>query len=1149
VIRNLKERIAQIKKSLPEGVVMETFYDRTKVVNNAINTVSVNLLEGALIVIFILVLFLGHLRAGLIVASVIPLSLLFAVIMMRLFGVSGNLMSLGALDFGLIVDGAVIIVEAVMFQLITSKKITGNITLTRVQMDEEVAGASGKMMSAAVFGQVIILIVYLPILSLAGVEGKMFKPMAQTVSFALLGAFLLSVTYVPMITSLLMKRKIHHKQNISGRIMEALQRWYKPLLGKMLVIPKMIVAITVILFATSLLVLKGLGGEFIPELEEGDFAVDGRIITGSSLSQSVKISLQAASLLQKSFPEVEKIVTRIGSSEIPTDPMPVEMTDIIILLKPKSQWTSAKTSDELAEKMRKALEDIPGLSTGFQFPIQMRFNELISGARQDVVCKIFGENLDTLAAYAAKLGRIINSVNGATDLYLETVTGLPQIVVKFNRQVMAHYRLNIDEANEVIQAAFAGQSAGLVYENERRYDLVVRLKENIRTDVSAVENLLIPVPGGTQVPLSQVAKIEITEGPSQIQRENAARRIIAGFNVRERDVQSVVEELDKKVNAQLHLPAGYYINYGGQFEHLAEARNRLTIAVPIALLLIFIILWFAFRSLKNVLLIFSAIPLSAIGGILFLWLRDMPFSISAGIGFIALFGVSVLNGIVLITEFTRLRRQGIPDLNQIVMEGTSMRLRPVLMTASVASLGFLPMAISHSAGAEVQRPLATVVIGGLITATFLTLIVLPVLYVWLHKPKRTGKKTMATVALLAGLALSLPADAQNRMTLDQVLQQASAQNMSLQADRKGTEYWRQLQTATTDLPHTQLGAEYGKLNSVFNDTRFFISQSFSLPVVYRHQRDYYRAGEQAALAQVNLKQQELHKQVKTVFYNLVDLLERQKLLQRLDSTYSRFMDAATLRLKTGESNILEKSAAEAQVLQLKLQQREVMADIRRWQQQLQWLLNTGDSILPSYEVAKKPATLNIDTSSVSNHAAVQWQQEQVKLSGAQVNLERSKLNPEFTVGYSNMSIKGYQSKDGVTQQFYDGGDRFSIYQLTLGLPIFSKVTKARIRAARVHEEMAQLQVSITKGLLNSQWMQLTEEFKKFSEQVNYYEQNGLPQAELMTRNARLAFEKGSINYVEWTMLMSNAVNIELGYLQTLHSLNETIIELEYLTGK
>jgi cobalt-zinc-cadmium resistance protein CzcA len=1148
VIRDLKERIEQVKKSLPEGVVMETFYDRTKVVNNAISTVTVNLLEGALIVILILVLFLGHFRAGIIVASVIPLSLLFAVIMMHIFGISGNLMSLGALDFGLIVDGAVIIVEAVMFQLMGSKQFAGIQSITQQQMDTAVAESSGKMMSAAVFGQIIILIVYLPILSLSGVEGKMFRPMAQTVAFALLGAFLLSVTYVPMITSLALSKKLLQKRNISERMMEGLQRWFSPFLQRMLRVPKLVVLTVVILFVASLFVLNRLGGEFIPELEEGDFAVDTRLYTGSSLTESIKVSQQAAGLLAKRFPEVEKIVTRIGSSEIPTDPMPIEMGDIIILLKPKSEWTTVSNFDDLADTMQKVLKEIPGFSSSFMFPIQMRFNELISGARQDVVCKIFGENLDSLALYIEKLGRIIHTVPGAADVYLEQVTGLPQIVVKYNRSVMAHYRLNIADVNEVIQTAFAGKSAGLIYENERRYELVVRLQEDIRTDISAVENLLIPVPGGTQVPLSQVATVEIVDGPAQIQRENAARRISAGFNVRDRDVQSVVEELDEKVTRQLKLPAGYYIQYGGQFQNLSEARIRLLVAVPVALLLIFIMLWFAFRSFKNVILIFSAIPLSAIGGILFLWLRDMPFSISAGIGFIALFGVSVLNGIVLITEFNRLYQQGMPDLKQIVMEGTSMRLRPVLMTASVASLGFLPMAISRSVGAEVQRPLATVVIGGIITATLLTLVVLPVLYVWLHKQKRSGSKITAVV--IAAILLPAVSPAQSKkMTLDAMLEQAVTQNISLQAERKNSEYWKQLQTATTDLPHTSLGAEYGKINSVFNDTRLFISQSFSLPVVYRRQRDYYRANEQAAGARSLLRQQELSKEVKTVFYNLVDLLERQKMLLRLDSTFSRFSDAAALRLKTGESNMLEKSSADAQVLQIKLQQQEVDADIRREQQQLQWLLNTGDSILPDYNVARKTASLEMDTALVQNHPALQYQQEQVKIAGAHTNVERSRLNPEFTLGYSNMSIRGYQTKDGITQQFYDGGDRFSVYQLTLGLPLITKATRAKIRAAKVQEEAAQLQANATSRYLTSQWMQLHSAYKKFVQQVNYYEQTGLPQAALINRNARLGFEKGSINYVEWSLLMSNAVTIELGYLEAVHALNETIIELEYLTGK
>ena len=1153
VIKRVKEKIQQIQKTLPEGVMIESFLDRTKMVNNAIGTVEKNLIEGALIVVFVLVLFLGNLRAGLVVASVIPLSMLFAIILMNVFGVSGNLMSLGAIDFGLIVDGAVIIVEAVMHRLSRSKHFADVRMLNQAKMDEEVEASASKMMNAAIFGQIIILVVYLPIYSLQGIEGKMFRPMAQTVTFALLGAFLLSFTYVPMITSLFLSKKMSHKKTFSDRMMAWLERVYQQSLQKMLRYPKIIIGSSLVLFVVSILIFSRLGGEFIPDLEEGDFAVETRVLTGSNINTSVHTLTQAAHILKSRFPEVQKVVGKNGSSEIPTDPMPIEASDMMVILKDKREWTSAKSFDELAEKMSKALQDIPGATFGFQYPVAMRFNELISGARQDVVCKIFGEDLDTLAQYANKLGAIVKGVKGATDLYVETVTGIPQILISYNRGAMAQYGLNIEEINRVVNTAFAGQSAGLVYEGERRFDLVVRLEGSQRQDVTDVQNLLIPTPKGAQIPLSQVATVEIKEGPNQIQREDAKRRIIVGFNVRGRDVQSIVEELNNKIAKQVRLPAGYYITYGGQFQNLTEARQRLSIAVPAALLLILVMLYFAFGKLKYGLLIFSAIPLSAIGGILFLWLRGMPFSISAGIGFIALFGVSVLNGIVLIAEFTRLKHQGIHDIKEIIMEGTRIRLRPVLMTASVASLGFLPMALSQGAGAEVQRPLATVVIGGLITATFLTLVVLPVLYMWFEKskPLKGGASKVLPVILL--LVLCKPAFSQTpgskKMSLEQMLQQAGAHNLGLQASRSGAGYWKQLQSATAELPRTQFGAEYGNINSSQNDTRFYINQSFDLPVVYRRQKEYYQAHEQSVLTQTALKQQELHKEVKTVFYDMVDLLERQRLLVHLDSVYSRFLEAATLRLKTGESTILEKSNAEAQMQQLRLQQDQVTTDLRIEQQRLQWLLNTRDNLLPDYTRLQKQSEWINDTASIATHPAVQLQQQQVKVSAAQTNIEKAKLTPEFMLGYSNQSIIGYQSKDGINQQYYGGGDRFNIYQLSVGLPLFNKAVKARIRAGKLNEETAKMEADATSQYLVSQWQQLSEDYKKYANQVRYYEQSGLQQAALITRNARLGFEKGDVSYVEWTLQMNNAVNIELGYLQAVHSLNNTIIELEYLTGK
>jgi len=728
VIKNVKERIAQIQKTLPEGVMIEPFLDRTKMVNNAIGTVEHNLIEGALIVVFVLVLFLGNLRAGLLVASVIPLAMLFAVIMMNMFGVSGNLMSLGALDFGLIIDGAVIIVESVMHKLNHNKEFAVINRMDQRGMDKAVNESASRMMNSAVFGQIIILVVYLPIFTLQGIEGKMFRPMAQTVAFALMGAFILSLTYIPMMSALVLSKNIRHTPGFSDRIMAKIAKAYRRALGKVLGVPKTALAAVVCLFFLAVIVLTSLGGEFIPALEEGDFAVDTRVLTGSSLTVTIATTQKAAHILKTQFPEVEKVVTKIGSGEVPTDPMPMDASDMMVILKPKNEWSSADTFDELAEKMGKALAVIPGITAGFQFPVQMRFNELMTGARQDVVCKIFGEDMDTLAGAAAQLGEIVSKIRGARNVYVEAVGGVPQIVIRYNRDAIAEYDLNIAEVNAVVNTAFAGQVAGMLFEGEKRFDVVVRVSGDQKRSLADIRNLLVPMRNGTQVPLYQLADVAVRSGPNQIQREDTRRRIVVGFNVRGRDVESIVSELQKKVGQQIRFPSGYYITYGGAFENLNAAKQRLMVAVPVSLLLILLLLYFAFKSLRYGLLIYSAIPLSAIGGIFFLALRGMPFSISAGVGFIALFGVSVLNGIVLIAEFANLKRAGMSNLKEIVLTGTEARLRPVLMTAFVASLGFLPMAVSNGAGAEVQRPLATVVIGGLLIATLLTLFILPVLY-------------------------------------------------------------------------------------------------------------------------------------------------------------------------------------------------------------------------------------------------------------------------------------------------------------------------------------------------------------------------------------------------------------------------------------
>lgn len=756
VSKNVKERINQIQKSLPEGVVIEPFIDRTNLVDRVEGTIARNLIEGGLIVIFVLVIFLGNWRAGLVVASVIPLSMLFAFGMMKTFGIDGNLMSLGAIDFGMIVDSAVIIVEAVVTHINTGHFSQPEVraaylaqcqnggaaipfALTQKQMDEEVHFSASRIRQSAAFGEIIIMIVYIPLMTLVGIEGKMFRPMALTVFFAILGAFILSLTYVPMASSLMLSRKVHTRKTFSDRVIEKLQAWYRPVLDWVLARNKDVITGAVALFCVSVVGFKFLGGEFIPSLEEGDFAVEMSMSQGTSLSQMVESCTKAEKLLKKEYPEIKQVVSRIGSAEIPTDPMPVERADIMIALKPKAEWTSAKTTPELMEKMEETLSAIPGLEAEISQPIQMRNNELLTGIKQDVAIKIFGDDLDVLTQQAGKVKKMIEDVPGVSGIFVEEVAGLPQIQVKYNHEKMAAYGVSVDDISEILETTFAGAVAGSLYDGDKKFDIVLRMDPSQR-NVESLEQLSIPLKNGTNIPLSQVADIDYSPAPAQVSHEDGARRIYVGFNVKGRDVQSTVEDIQEILDEKLKLPDGYYYNYGGEFENLQSATNRLMVVIPIALVIILLLLYATVKNFRESLFVFSAIPLAAIGGVWALWLRGMPFSISAGVGFIALFGVAVLNGIVLIGQMNQMQREektadklsafsGVTELiHHRIIESCMVRLRPVLMTALVASMGFLPMALSQGDGAEVQRPLATVVIGGLITSTLLTLLVLPAIY-------------------------------------------------------------------------------------------------------------------------------------------------------------------------------------------------------------------------------------------------------------------------------------------------------------------------------------------------------------------------------------------------------------------------------------
>ncbi|MBU6157540.1 MAG: CusA/CzcA family heavy metal efflux RND transporter [Bacteroidetes bacterium] len=1144
VIQNIKERIAQINKMLPEGIIIDAFLDRTKMVNNAINTVTKNLTEGALIVVFVLVLFLGNFRAGFLVASVIPLSMLFAVIMMNLFGVSGNLMSLGALDFGLIVDGAVIIVEAVMHRLSHSKHFLNVNRLTQTQMDAEVQDSASRMMTSAVFGQIIILLVYLPIFSLHGIEGKMFKPMAQTVAFSLAGAFLLSLTYIPVMSTLFLQKNISHQPTFSDKWMYRLERFYQSMLIKSIRNQKQIILSVILLLAGAGVLLTQLGGEFMPKLPEGDFAVEVRVLSGSNLGTSIDAVSKASKLLLNQFPEIEKIVTKTGNSEIPTDPMPIDASDMIVVLKGRKEWTSGKTYEELETKMSDALKDIPGVNFSFQYPVAMRFNELISGARQDVVCKIFGDNLDTLSAYGQRLGNICNAVQGSSGLYVETVSGLPQIVVKYNRAAMAQYGLNINHVNNVINAAFAGQSAGMVYEGEKRFDLVVRLAGEKRKNLSDVQHLLIATPQGKQIPLYAVADIVMTEGVNQIQRENSHRRIMVGFNVRGRDVQSMVHELQQRVAQQIKLPVGYYITYGGAFENLEAAKSRLYVAVPVALVLIFLMLFFAFGSVRQSWLIYSAIPLSAIGGVFALGIRGMSFSISAGVGFIALFGVAVLNGIVLVGEFNRLKASGMKDLRRIVMMGTKVRLRPVLMTAFVASLGFLPMAISTGEGAEVQRPLATVVIGGLLIATFLTLFVLPILYILFERNNMVKLKSIPknTLVITAIFFFSTSVHAQTPISLQAAIDTALKNNLSVKTEKLRADYQKILIRTSKDIPPTNFVGEYGQINSFYRDAKLGFSQAIQFPNVYATKNALLTQEWKHSFLGIAVREKNLKKEVATLYYELLYLQKKRKLFMKIDSLYSEYYKRAVIRLRSGETNILEKITADNQRNQAVLQLSQLEKDMQIVQLKFQLLLNTDTTFFPSDQVSAEAYFTTADTMMPSQHPTLIYAKQKTDMAIALTNLEKSKRFPELNVGYNIMGMRGV----GADNILYDRNLRFQSVQLGLGVPLFTQAIKAKISAAKLNETITRMEYDANLKSFNQYYRSVLLEYKKYTDAVHFYETVGLNNAETIIKTADAQFAKGEINYLEWVMLMNESVKLQSEYVETVYNRDKMRIELNFL---
>jgi cobalt-zinc-cadmium resistance protein CzcA len=1150
VIERIKERIAQVEQSLPEGVKITPFLDRTELISETTATVSENLILGGLIVIFVLVLLIGNFRSGLIVASVIPLSMLFALGMMNLFGVSANLMSLGAIDFGIIIDGAVIIVEFTLYQLTKKSTVLNKLTGAEraAKVDELTIQSSSRMMRSAIFGQIIILIVFIPILSLTGIEGKMFTPMALTFMFAMLGAMILCLTYVPMISSVLLKGDLKQRNGVSAKIMNFFNRIYEPTIRFALRRKLLVLGVAGGLFIFALILFLRMGGEFIPQLDEGDFAIHPLVKPGTSLSQTIETNTRLEGILVNEFSdEVKQVVSRIGTGEVPNDPMSMEMSDIIIILHDKDNWTKAETKDELGEKMQEAMSVFPGVNFAFSQPIEMRFNELMTGVRSDVAIKIYGDDLDVLFEQGNEAAGIIRGIQGAADINVEQITGLPQMVVEYERNKIAQYGLAIEDVNQTIQTAFSGGKTGVVFEGERRFDLVVRLQEPFRKDIQNLKDLYISLPNGSQVPLEQIATIDYQEGPAQISRDDTRRRIVVGVNVRDRDVESLVNEIRSELEASLDLPAGYYVTYGGAFENLQRAKDRLSIAVPIALALIFLLLYFNFSSVKETLMVFSAIPLAAIGGVFALWIRGIPFSISAGVGFIALFGIAVLNGIILISFFKQLKEDGVTDIDQRILQGTRQRLRPVLLTAITDALGFLPMALSASAGAEVQRPLATVVIGGLISATLLTLVVLPVLYrifdektTWSFRSPKVAAPMVLVIGLMFGAHTQVFSQSNSQLTLDEAIEMALQNNLKIEAASERVRSQEALSRSRIDIGDTEFFFSRSEFDPDQNlgVESYGISQELPFPTEFINQRKVGNAEIDLQEAGLSLTKAELIKRVRKAYYRVAYGHQQIEILNELSDVYQRFIKAAELRYETGETGKLELTAArsrfrttEAELMKAESNLNQYYLELRRW-------TYAKDSVQlenVSVEQLANNFINGLNQMSLNVNPELNYLKGQSRVAEAELGLQRSQWLPELNLQYKMQEVAG--------------NDGFYGFHIGLKVPLWFTAQHQRSRAARLESKAMSMEVQDYQFELQTRTEQLQSELEQLRIQVEFYQNEQIELAEELINTAQKSFEGGGINYVTYVNYLDEATEIKQNYQQVLLEYLQQVAEWQYLNGQ
>lgn len=1130
VTKELEARVERVQKMLPEGVRVEPYLNRSELVDRNISTVIRNLIEGALIVFIVLIIFLGNVRAGLIVASVIPLAMLFAFILMRVFGVSANLMSLGAIDFGIVVDGSIVILEG-MLAHIYSRRLMGR-TLSAEEMDREVEAGAGHVARSATFAVLIILIVFFPLLTLTGIEGKYFTPMAKTLVFCIIGALILSLTYVPMMASLFLKRTISSKPTFADRFFGKLNGVYRRTLHFCLRHIWGTIACSFAALAVSLFLFTRLGAEFIPTLDEGDFAMQMTLPAGSSLTHSIELSKQAEETLMKSFPEIKHVVAKIGTAEVPTDPMAVEDADIMIVMKPFKEWTSASSRAEMVEKMKASLEPITGAEFNFSQPIQLRFNELMTGAKADIAIKLYGEDMAELYKKAKEASLFVEQVPGAADVIVEQAMGLPQLVVHYDRAKIARYGMNIEELNTIIRTAYAGEAAGVVFENERRFDLVLRLDNDKVADLN-LDKLFVRTAEGIQIPVSEVATIELVNGPLQINRDATKRRIVIGVNVRDADIQKVVRTIQETLDKHIKLEPGYYFEYGGQFENLQNAIDTLTIVIPVALSLILLLLFFAFKSVTYSLVVFSTVPLSLIGGILALWLRGLPFSISAGVGFIALFGVAVLNGILMINHFNNLRKQTKYQMttNRILAKGCPHLLRPVFLTGLVASLGFVPMAIAKSAGAEVQRPLATVVIGGLIVSTILTLIIIPVFYRLVNssaawKRQRWLKRLLP---FLLFLGILFPTHAQQTVSLEEAVTIALENHPRLKTAMASIERSRASRGESWEVSPTTFNYSWGQINGeTRNDNQMEITQSLGslLTPFYKNALvnrqvttgEYYR----------DLVKKEITAEVKRAWAYYQYAFHLCALYKEQIEWAGRLRKASQLRYEQGDITLLERNMSSTLVADLQTRLSQAEEELQLAARRFSWTCYSDSPLLPMdttlvlfparvAEIAPSDIHLNYFRSVADEKKAM-------------LRIERSRFFPELSVGYVRQKIAPLSGLDS--------------WMVGISFPVLFFPQHSRVRQAKIDSYIARTEAESNIRQLNNKVEELSVALRKEGEHIRYYTTGALPEADALLKSATVQFKESETDITQFVQSLNAAREIRRGYIEAVYAYNISALELE-----